>query len=44
LHVGFLRTSAGAVRGHAWLECEGEVVVGDHPQLRAFVPTMVFDV
>ncbi len=42
VHVGFLR-GAGPGRGHAWLECEGEVVVGDHPQLNAFVPTMVFD-
>lgn len=43
LHVGFLRTAQGAVRGHAWLECEGEVVVGEHAHLDAFVPTMVFD-
>lgn len=28
LHVGFLRESTGEVRGHAWLEWRGRVLIG----------------
>lgn len=29
IHFGFLRSQAGAVEGHAWLEVDGAVVIGD---------------
>jgi hypothetical protein len=28
LHVGVVRGSEGALEGHAWVECEGSVVIG----------------
>ena len=30
LHIGVLRDDKGAFQAHAWVECEGEVVVGGH--------------
>jgi hypothetical protein len=42
IHFGFLRSKAGAVEGHAWLEVDGAVVVGDGP-LEDFTRTATFE-
>lgn len=41
IHFGFLRSPSGAVEGHAWLEVDGSVVVGDGP-LDSFTRTATF--
>lgn len=44
LHVGFVRTPGGAVRGHAWLEHEGRVLLGHHQHDPArFTTAVVLD-
>lgn len=43
IQTGFDRTDAKGVEGHAWLVCEGEVVVGDIG-LDRFVPVASFEV
>jgi hypothetical protein len=37
LRIGFARDEAGVLRGHAWLECEGQVVVGGY-ELERYSP------
>lgn len=32
LRIGVLKTGAGALEAHAWVECEGQVIVGDLPE------------
>ncbi len=36
--VGAARDAAGKVEAHAWVECEGKVLIGELPDLRRFVP------
>jgi len=43
IHTGFDRTDAKGVEGHAWLECDGRVVVGDIG-LERFVRTASFEI
>lgn len=43
IQTGFDRTDAKGVEGHAWLVCDGEVVVGDIG-LDRFVPVASFEV
>lgn len=48
LHVGFLKTARGPVRGHAWLEHRGRVVIGDRNDrgvngLALFTTAVTFD-
>jgi len=42
LHFGFLRSGAGQVEGHAWLEVDGSVVIGDGG-LDSFTRTGTFE-
>jgi hypothetical protein len=42
IHFGFLRSPAGSVEGHAWLEVGDTVVVGDGP-LETFTRTATFE-
>lgn len=32
LRIGVLKNAAGALEAHAWVECEGRVIVGDLPE------------
>jgi hypothetical protein len=36
LHIGVARDEAGQFEAHAWLECQGKVIIGEGP--RGFVP------
>lgn len=38
VHVGVRRDAQAKVEAHAWVVCQGQVVVGDVPDLSAFVP------
>jgi hypothetical protein len=38
LWIGFATTDGGSLEGHAWLEHEGEVIVGGKVDLRRFTP------
>lgn len=39
LHIGFAKAEQeGRVEGHAWLEYQGEVVIGDNGELGRFAP------
>jgi len=42
IHFGFLRSPGGAVEGHAWLEVEGAVVIGEGG-LEDFTRTATFE-
>lgn len=42
LHFGFLRSGEGDVQGHAWLEVDGSVVIGDGG-LDSFTRTATFE-
>ena len=45
LHVGVLRGKQGEVEGHAWVECEGRILIGGTPsEIGKFTPLAVFDV
>jgi hypothetical protein len=45
LHVGVLRGKQGQVEGHAWVECEGRILIGGTPsEIGQFSPLAVFDV
>ena len=45
LQVGVLRARPGEVEGHAWVECEGRVVIGGTPpEIRQFTPLAAFEV
>jgi hypothetical protein len=45
LHVGVIRGKQGDVEGHAWVECEGRILVGGTPsEIRQFTPLAVFDI
>jgi len=38
IHVGVGRDPKGALEAHAWVECEGRILIGDLPDLARFVP------
>jgi hypothetical protein len=38
VQVGVARDAQGKVEAHAWVECEGRVLIGDQPDLSRFVP------
>ncbi len=38
LQIGFVRSPQGAVEGHAWLQCEERIVIGDDLDLAQFTP------
>jgi len=38
IHVGVGRDPQGALEAHAWVECEGTILIGDLPDLGRFVP------
>ena len=42
IHFGFLRSGSGGVEGHAWLEVDGTVVIGDGA-LDDFTRTATFE-
>jgi hypothetical protein len=45
LQVGVVRGKQGAVEGHAWVECEGRVLIGGTPaEVGNFTPLAAFDV
>lgn len=45
LQVGVVRDKQGAVEGHAWVECEGRVLIGGTPaEIGNFTPLAAFDV
>jgi hypothetical protein len=37
LHIGAYKTDEGAFQAHAWVECEGEVVIGGY-ELERYTP------
>ena len=43
VHVGVSRDGDGKVEAHAWVICEGRIVVGDLPDLSRFVPLPQLD-
>jgi len=45
LHVGVVRGKHGEVEGHAWVECEGRILIGGTAsEIGNFSPLAVFDV
>jgi hypothetical protein len=45
LHVGVIRGKQGEVEGHAWVECEGRILIGGTPsEIGQFTPLAVFDI
>lgn len=38
VQVGVSRDQGGKVEAHAWVEIDGQVLIGDQPDLRRFVP------
>ena len=38
LHIGVAKSSTKKLNAHAWLECDGQIVLGDHGRLAAYVP------
>jgi hypothetical protein len=38
VQVGVARDAEGKVEAHAWVECEGRVLIGELPDLSRFVP------
>ena len=45
LHVGVLRGKQGEVDGHAWVECEGRILIGGSAsEIGEFTPLAVFEV
>ncbi|MET0341616.1 MAG: lasso peptide biosynthesis B2 protein [Polyangiales bacterium] len=43
IHVGVSRDAHGKIDAHAWVVCEGRIVVGDLPDLSRFVPLPALD-
>jgi hypothetical protein len=45
LHVGVIRGKQGEVEGHAWVECEGRILIGGTAsEIGQFTPLAAFDV
>jgi hypothetical protein len=45
LHVGVIRGKQGEVEGHAWVECDGRILVGGTvSEIGQFTPLAAFDV
>ena len=45
LHVGVIRGKQGEVDGHAWVECDGRILIGGSAsEVAAFTPLTVFEV
>jgi hypothetical protein len=45
LHIGVTRSSQGELDGHAWVEYEGDILIGGSvPELARFVPLAAFDI
>jgi hypothetical protein len=42
LYIGALKTDKGAIQAHAWVECEGEVVIGGD-ELERYTPITTLD-
>lgn len=38
LEIGFVKTVLGTIEGHAWLRCDGDVVIGGDLDLSQFTP------
>jgi hypothetical protein len=38
LRIGFARSAQGQLEGHAWLRCDGRVLIGDEIDLNHFTP------
>jgi hypothetical protein len=38
LHIGVAKGSEEKLSAHAWLECDGRIVLGDHGYLSAYAP------
>lgn len=36
IHIGVRQSRASAIEGHAWVECEGTVVIGDLPGMAGY--------
>ena len=43
IHVGVSHDRDGKVEAHAWVVCQGRIVVGDLPDLSRFVPLPALD-
>lgn len=45
LHVGVLRGKQGEVEGHAWVECDGRILIGGSAsEIGVFTPLAVFEI
>jgi len=45
LHVGVIRGKQGEVEGHAWVECDGRILIGGSAsEIGQFTPLAAFDV
>jgi hypothetical protein len=38
VHIGVAKTRAGGLEAHAWVESQGQVVIGELPDLARFAP------
>ena len=38
LHIGVSKKPRGELEAHAWLECDGQIVLGDHGYLAVYTP------
>lgn len=38
LHIGVYRNDGGELDAHAWVECDGKIIIGDLPDLSRFTP------
>ena len=38
LHIGVSKKLRGELEAHAWLECDGQIVLGDHGYLALYTP------
>jgi hypothetical protein len=42
LHIGIVKNEEGEFQAHAWVECEGKVVIGGH-ELERYTPLMTLE-
>jgi hypothetical protein len=38
LRIGVHKSAAGTLQAHAWVECQGRVVIGDDAELSHYTP------
>jgi len=41
VHIGVARKAPGPLESHAWVECGGEILIGDNGQLARYSPILV---